>query len=293
MIAAPTCWLKPELPENMVESTSTAARRRLQVGQQAGSDGSASDLSLERFLTKQMRAHSRARGRTKRSAARLALVAAIREGQLQPGAMLPSEKALTAILGVSLGTVQAALRQLQQADTIIRRRGDGSRVASVEPLTDSIWHFRFISKATGRPMRFVRQAITVDRVSTRGPWNDFLGESSAFIRIRRKMTMSAGVRIFGEMYLDGSIAPGLAAIDPEELEMVSIRPYLEEHYGLFAAGARHTIATTALARKAASQMGLEPGPRYFEIHAKAFTAERAPIYFQRIFARCSDCILDF
>jgi DNA-binding GntR family transcriptional regulator len=269
------------------------ARRRLQRGQEPDANGSASDQALRQFLAEQMRAHSRAPGRTKRSAARLALVAAIRDSQLQPGDMLPSEKALTAILGVSLGTVQAALRQLQQAGTIIRRRGDGSRVASVEPLADSIWHFRFISKSTGRPMRFLRQAIAVDCVATRGPWNEFLGESSAFTRIRRSMTMSAGARIFAEMYLDVNVAPGLAAIDPRELEMVNIRPYLEEHYGLFTAGARHAITTTTLGRKAASQMGLEPGPKYFEIHAKAFTAERAPIYFQRIFARCSDCILDF
>ena len=277
----------------MAETASMTARRRLPGRQQQTSDGPASALSLKRFLAQQMRSHSGTRGRTKRSAARLALVAAIRDGKLRPGDMLPSEKALTAILGVSLGTVQAALRQLQQADAIIRRRGDGSRVASVEPLTDSIWHFRFISRSTGRPMRFVRQAVAVDCVSTHGPWNDFLGESGAFVRICRNMTMSAGVRIFAEMYLDAGIAPGLAAIDPEELEMVNIRPYLEEHYGLFAAGARHTITTTTLRRMAASQMGLEQGPRYFEIYAKAFTAERAPVYFQRIFARCSDCILDF
>ena len=269
------------------------ARRRPQALPQQGSDGSAFDQSLNRSLARQMRVHSRTRGRTKRSAARLALVAAIRDGQLKPGDMLPSEKALTGILGVSLGTVQAALRQLQQAGTIIRRRGDGSRVASVEPLTDSIWHFRFISKATGRPMRFIRQAIAVDCVPIRGPWNEFLGESSAFVRIRRKMTMSAGARIFAEMYLDVRVAPGLTTIDPRELEMVNIRPYLEENYRLFTAAARHTITTTTLGRRAASQMGLQPGPQYFEIHAKAFTAERAPVYFQRIFARCSDCILDF
>lgn len=218
----------------------------------------------------------------------------MREGYLGPGAMLPSEKALTDILGVSLGTVQAALRQLQQSGTIIRRRGDGSRVASVEPLSDSIWHFRFIARATGHPLRFVRQAVEVDRVCDGGPWSDFLGDCSSFVRIRRRMTMSDGSLIHAEMYLDEAALAGLADIDPQELEMVNIRPYLEETFGLFTAGARHTIRLTTPGRRFAADLGgLEPGQRYFEIHAKAFTAERAPAYFQRIFARCADCVLDF
>ncbi|MEZ5856019.1 MAG: GntR family transcriptional regulator [Hyphomicrobiaceae bacterium] len=277
----------------MVEQTNIAARRRRLAGRQQNADGDEAAAGLEAFLAAHMRLHASTPGRTKRSAARLALVAAIRDGQLQPGGMLPPEKALTGILGVSLGTVQAALRQLQQAGTIVRRRGDGSRVASVEPLADAIWHFRFNAKATGQPMRFVRQAIAVDTVTVQGPWADFLGRAEAFVRIRRRMAMSAGARIFAEMYLDAALAPGLADIDPRELEMVNIRPFLEENYGLFTAGARHTISTTVVGQKAATQMGLERGQRSFEIHAKAFTAERSPVYFQRIFARCSDCVLDF
>jgi DNA-binding GntR family transcriptional regulator len=277
----------------MAKHATTQGRRRSPAGHQTGSDAEKPGSTLETYLTAQMRAHAKTPGRTKRSAARLAIVDAIRDSLLEPGGFLPSEKALTAILGVSLGTVQAALRQLQQAGTVIRRRGDGSRVASIEPLADSIWHFRFISRVTGRPMRFVRHAIAVDSVSTRGPWNDFLGDAPDFVRIRRRIMMSPGSRIFAEMYVDARIAPGLADIEPEELDMVNIRPFLEEHYRLFATGARHTIKTTSFGRKAASQMGLEAGPRYFEIHAKAFTAELSPIYFQRIFVQCAACILDF
>ena len=277
----------------MAEMTTAVRRHRLPARRSGTVRKPAPDTTVEGFLAAQMRIHSATPRRSKRSAARLALVAAMREGYLGPGAMLPSEKALTAILDVSLGTVQAALRQLQQSGTIIRRRGDGSRVASVEPLSDSIWHFRFIDKATGHPLRFVRQAVEVDRVTGAGPWTEFLGECSSLVRIRRRMTMSDGSLIHAEMYLDERVVTGLADIDPQELEMVNIRPYLEETFGLFTAGARHTIRTTKPGRRAAADLGLEPGQRYFEIHAKAFTAERAPAYFQRIFALCADCVLDF
>ncbi len=277
----------------MVEQTNPIARRRHPAGGRPFATAATRRTPLEAYLVGQMRAHASVPGRTKRSAARLALVAAIRDGRLEPGDMLPSEKALTTILDVSLGTVQAALRQLQQAGTIIRRRGDGSRVASVEPLADTIWHFRFIAKSTGQPMRMRRQTVAVDSIRNSGPWADYLGCGDEFVRIRRRITMNADVAIYAEMYLDTALASGLAAIDPAELEMVNIRPFLEERYGLFAAGARHTIMTTSLGRKTAEEMGLAPGPHYFEIHAKTFTAERSPIYFQRILARCADCVLDF
>jgi GntR family transcriptional regulator len=251
------------------------------------------EAALHRFLTRRMRDLSAIPGRTKRSAARLALVAAIREGHLTPGAILPSEKALTTILKVSLGTVQSALLQLQQAGTIIRRRGDGTRVASAEPLSDSIWHFRFIAKETGSPLRLARQAVEIDRTDESGPWSTFFDRCPSFVRIRRLMTMSDASVIYAEMYLDENAAAGLVDIDPEELDMVSIRPFLEEAFGLYTASARHSVQTTTFRRNTAGALGLCAGKPYFEIHARALSADRKPVYFQRIFARCSFYILDF
>ena len=88
----------------------------------------------EDFLASKMRHYSAAVNVTKRSAARLAIASAISNGFLPEGCLIPTEKRLTIILGISLGTVQAALQQLQQSGIIIRRRGDGSRVASTEAL---------------------------------------------------------------------------------------------------------------------------------------------------------------
>ena len=249
--------------------------------------------SLERFLRKEMRAQLSVAGRTKRTAARLALVAAIREGHLQPGALLPAEKALTDILGVSLGTTQAALRQLQQTGTIVRRRGDGTRVASAEPLSQTVWHFRFLDKATLRPVRFQAQQVEISLTSAQGPWSAFLEGANRFIRIARQMQMSDGSRVYAEMFLDEASAAGLLEIAPEELDMVNIRPYLEETFGLHTARARHIVQTATLKPAVARDFGLALGATYFEIHARAFSGEGAPVYFQRIYANSARYALDF
>lgn len=254
---------------------------------------SRSARALERFLSATMRNHLAVPGRTKRTAARLALVAAIRQGHLQPGALLPPEKALTAILGVSLGTVQAALRQLQQTGTIVRRRGDGTRVASAEPLSQSVWHFRFLDRTTLLPVRFTGQEIAISRTTATGPWSAFLENAEAFIRIQRLMAMSDGARVFAEMYLDEARTPGLLSTPVQELDMVNIRPYLEETFGLRTARAGHIVQVATPSPAETRAFGLEARQSYFEIHARAFTGDGAPVYFQRIFAKASRYALDF
>ncbi len=251
------------------------------------------DTPLEAFLATRMREMMSAPGRTKRSAVRLAIVSAIRDGLLKPGEPLPSEKRLTAILGVALGTVQAALRQLQLSDTIVRRRGDGSRVASVEPLSETTWHFRFRSKKDDQPLRFTRQDVRIDLTNEHGEWSDYLEHATRYTRISRHMAMSDNSIVYAEMYLDADAVPGLDRIDPEELDMVNIRPYLEEMFGLSTVGTRHSVRTSRLTKKRLLELKLAPNAVLLEIHAKAYAQQQEPVYFQRIYADSKSCILDF
>ncbi len=240
-------------------------------------------------LATAMREASDGPQRTKRSAARLAIAAAIRDGVLKPGDYLPPETWLTGILGVSLGTVQAALRQLQQMGAIVRRRGDGTRVASSEPLGRDIWHFRFVAKDTGQPLRIARERLWFDRVNTPGQWTEFLGGAADYVRIRRRVTLQDNTKVGAEMFLSAEAVPGLEAMDPQELDMVNIRPYLEERFGMAAADASHLVQTAKLDEVSAKAFGLTPGLEVLEIHARARTLEHAPVYFQRILVPAEKC----
>ena len=248
--------------------------------------------SLTHILARHMGATSAVRGRTKRTAARLAIVAAIHSGDLQPGDTLPSERRLTEILGVSLGTVQAALRQLQEMGIVVRRRGDGSRVGSIEPLANSVWHFRFASKADGTPLRIKDEKLWIDTTAEGGDWSEFVGECPAYFRIRRRLTMQDGTRAGAEMFIKTTAAPGLDDIDPSELGMANLRPYLEETFGIVTVSATHLVKTVSLDGETAERFGLETGANFFEIHAKAFGPNRVPVYFQRIYVSADACALD-
>jgi GntR family transcriptional regulator len=227
-------------------------------------------------------------GRTKRTAARLALTSAIRSGLLAPGDVLPPETELAEIIGVSLGTIQVALRQLQDIGVITRRRGDGTRVASNEPLTPSVWHFRLIRLRDGQPVHPIREKIRIGTTADAGVWSNFLGNGPELIRIVRRFGTHGSPSFGAEMYIAPKLVPKLVQVGPDELKMVNIRTYLETRYGLSVTSTRQTVRLTRLEAKTARRCGLSTLVDMLEIHAEAFSATRQPVYFQRIFVPASD-----
>ncbi len=245
------------------------------------------------FLSAEMTAKLSDPACTKRSAARLSIVKAIAAGILRRGDLLPPEKHLADVLKVSLGTVQAALQQLQQTGIIIRRRGDGTRIASIEPMAEDVWHFRFLSKSNGLPLRMIGADVDIERVVGSGAWSSFLGEDSAYIRIRRRIQLQDNVRVAADMYLCRKKAPALEFVPPSELRLVNIRPYLEKQHGVITGWADHVIEARTFNDGEASSYGLKAGGTVFEIRANAHAPDRSPVYFQRILAPTAECNLSF
>lgn len=253
----------------------------------------AETADVEEFLASEMRRYSAPGGVTKRSAARLAIASAISNGTLAKGSLIPAEKRLASILGISLGTVQAALQQLQQSSIIIRRRGDGSRVASTEALGSETWHFRLLAKDTGAPLRVSSVDVDVEVTARRGPWLEFFAEYSEFILIRRRMMMSKSVAIGAEMILPRSLVPGLKDIPPDELKMMNIRPFLAEKHDLLITRAEHQIETAIVNDLDAKRLRLRPHMLAFVVTATAFLPTGQPGYWQRIVAPSDQCRVTF
>jgi len=232
-------------------------------------------------------------GRTKRSAVRLAISRAVSDGALKPGDFLPPEKRLAEILGVSLGTVQAALQQLQLRGEIVRRSGYGSRVISTDQFANSVWHFRFVDKADGQRLIFSDQHIAIDTVKGAGIWSAFLGETATCCRIMRQMQLSNGARVMAFMYLHDALAPRLKDVEPGELSAVNIRTYLQDEFDVVTARAENVVLSAKADAAVAGQLDLSVGADILELQAKAYTHDEAPVYFQRILAPADRCALAF
>lgn len=247
----------------------------------------------EAFLASEMQRFSVSGSVTKRSAARLAIASAISNGVLPKGSRIPPEKQLALILGISLGTVQAALQQLQQSSIIVRRRGDGSRVASTEALSRDTWHFRLLATDTGDPLRISKADVDVEVTTRRGPWSEFFPDHEKFILVRRRLIMSESVSVGAEMMLPRDLVRGLEDIPPDELKMINIRPFLAEKHGFLISRAEHQIETIYVNDLDARRLNLERGTLAFQITAKAFLHDTTPGYWQRIVAPCNECRVTF
>ena len=243
----------------------------------------------EAFLASEFQRIISAESVTKRTAARLSIMAAITNGLLPKGGLVPTEQRLTKVLGISLGTVQAALQQLQQYGVIVRRRGDGTRVAATEAFGKDIWHFRILDKQTNAPMRTTRIEVEIGSAPANGPWSSLFPGTTAFTRIRRRLLMSEKVKVGAEMILPDDLAPGLAETPPAELKMLNIRPYLAERHGLMITRAEHLVSTTTVNDLDAVKLDLPRSLEAFEVIAHAFQNETTPGYWQRILLPCADC----
>ncbi len=254
--------------------------------------------AIETALVRNMRDVTATGTQTKRSAVRLAIVQAMRDGDLQHDDFLPPEKRLAEILGVSLGTVQAALLQLQQRGEVVRRSGYGSRIVLSERFASSVWHFRFVDRADGKRLTFSDEDLAIDTLDDPGPWSAFLcgeadGNGETFVRITRRMRMSNGASCAAQMYLRDKAAPRLKRIDPSELKSVNIRYYLNDKFGLATASAATVVQSTRLDAPLAGLLGVKPGTHVLELHASAVAHDETPVYFQRIFVPADSCAIAF
>jgi DNA-binding GntR family transcriptional regulator len=231
--------------------------------------------------------------RTKRVAARLAISSAIRDGIFQAGDTLPPEIELAAHLGVGLGTVQVALKQLQDIGTITRRRGDGTKVASTEPLEPTVWHFRFIRIRDGVPLHPIADWVKVGLVPNDQTLEAKLGKSIGYQRVLRRYSANGGEPFGAEMFLNPAFGIDLTAMPIDELKMVNIRTYLQDQFNIEAEGSNQTVRLREIDDDTARRFDLLPGQLIQEVQALTSARDGQPIYFQRIFVPAKHYALNF
>lgn len=252
----------------------------------AESDDSLTDI-LRNILEREV-----AQGSNKRNALRIALVWAINAGRLKPGSRLPPETALTRGLGVSLGTVQAALRQVQDLGLIERRRGDGTTVAEGTKFSPAIWHFRMHHTETGEQFRILNQEVEVLQSTAQGRWSRHLGDLENYLIIRRRIEGTKGILVGAEMILDPALVPP-HLIAASELRLTNLRTVLEQKLKIRAAGAKHRVRFEDIDPRKLASFGLDLQQRTLTIDACTVLTDGRPFYFQSLYVPADHVELEF
>lgn len=112
------------------------------------------------------------------------LLARIAGGQWDVGAFLPSEPELATTYGVSRETLRGALRQLEEAGLIARRKGQGTRLVRLQPVQEFHTRLSSIEELAQYGRTAVRRILAVDDVTVDDGLAEDLGVAEGTTQVR-------------------------------------------------------------------------------------------------------------
>jgi len=162
------------------------------------------------------------------------LIRDIAAGRLIDGERLPPEREMAAGLGIAVGTLRQALKELTAKGMLNRIQGSGNYIRA-RPDPDSVYAMLRIELATGGGLPTAR-VLSVERLP-KDPRLPAFGPSTEGHRIRRLRFLSGIVAAVEEIWLDAS---HVSRIDIGELSE-SLYLYYRQKLGLWIARAQDSV----------------------------------------------------
>jgi GntR family transcriptional regulator len=185
--------------------------------------------------------------------------------QLAVGDAIPSERQLSADLGVSRLTVRAALDDLVREGFLVRKRGSGTFVSEPK-IAQELTMTSFTEDMQHRGM--VPASRTLDlRTAPAGPWLGrvlHVSPSEPLVIVKRLRLADHETMAIETLHVRESLVPGLSA---DDLEGHSFYELLSERYGLDIVGGLQTIEPTVTNEEESDVLGVP-------LHSPAFLFER-------------------
>lgn len=151
--------------------------------------------------------------------------------QLKPGDMIPSEKQLCDIYGISRTTVRQALDKLAKENLIIRRRGRGSYIANpkVHRNLDHLYNFTDDMKRIGlSPSSKVIMSRVIEASENMSKLFNISDNADVFKLVRVRLADNEPL-LLEETYIPLYVCPDITNIDFNKNSLYSI---LQTMYGL-------------------------------------------------------------
>jgi GntR family transcriptional regulator len=199
---------------------------------------------------------------TKQSAARQQVLELIQ--RLGVGTAIPSERQLSADLGVSRLTVRAALDELAREGYLVRRRGSGTYVQQPK-ISQQLTMTSFSEDMRRRGMVASSKTLSLSRHLAGARLGRFLNVSPGEeIVVVKRLRLADGVSMAIEtLHVPASVVPG---VQPRDLEG-SFYDLLRTRYRIEIASATQTIEPTVTNEEESAALGVP-------LHSPAFLFER-------------------
>ena len=224
---------------------------------------------------------SEQRAQTKVDRIKSSLMSDIANGRLRPGDRVQSERELTRELGVSLGTVQRALRELADQGIVKREHGRGTFVSNVNAAV-GVEFLRFRDE-NGEELPLYVQVLGKRRIVRDGPWTAFFGAGDDLVRIDRWFNVGGSFDLFNEFYLKSEDFALLRQISPGSVQS-NLRELLVQRLALSALRVEQSIRFEPLPRRIAKHLDHPIEQPGVIMELRAIADEGRPLFYQRSFA---------
>lgn len=205
----------------------------------------------------------------------------IERGYWRPGDRLPTEKQLSQKLNLSVGTVQSAMRALQNGGLIERSRRSGTFVSQTRDQGSTIWYFRFRTPDGSALLPWETAELSIEEVRGEGDWSRFLGASTSYIKISRLISVGNEFPIWSDLYVDGHRFEALLTTPGAVLASKNLRVYFHERFNAPTFRAVHRISRCEIGDKAGS-LGCAEGETGMRLKAMSYSYRDMPISFHDI-----------
>jgi GntR family transcriptional regulator len=214
---------------------------------------------------------------------REALRAAIEDGFWHPGSQLPPEAELVRVVGMSLGTVQKALRALVDAGMLLRRQGHGTFVVGrKESRIDALWHLRFLAEEEGTYLQLHPRVLTRKLVKSRAAWAKWVGKGGKrLIQIDRAIDVGHEFTVYSKFFLSEKYR-GFMEKPIEELEDSNFRSILHEEFNVAITTMSHSFRVEGFPDDVCDAIGVSRNTVGMVYEILARSPSLSAVYYQEI-----------
>ncbi len=214
-------------------------------------------------------------------AAKRALLGAIESGRVPPGAALPSETALAAALGVSIGTLRHAVDELVAEHILVRRQGRGTFVATHDA-NRFLFQFFHVERRDGTRevpsvelLAFARERLDDAEVAEALR----LAPGEPVFAVENRLALQGRPVVFDRLWLPGALFRGLSEKRFRE-RPATINQLYQSEFGITVVRAQERANAVAADRHAARVLGLAPGTPVMRVRRTALGFGDRPVEYR-------------
>jgi DNA-binding GntR family transcriptional regulator len=210
-----------------------------------------------------------------------AIVSAIEEGYWAPGTQIPAETEIAQTTPFSLGTVQKALKILNEEGIIDRKQGHGTFISKkmFDPL-----HCRFTTDYSKKIFPVSPQIIGRKIIKSNSSWAQLIstGEES-LIQIDRIINVGENFKVYNKFYLPLSNFQFFWEVPIAGLHGINFKKQLRKNYNISITKSSNFVSIVFLTDEICKSLKLQNKTEGLRHEIIACSSQKIPIYYSELY----------